>query len=64
MMRQREVPRIAWMMMLFGGLLGAATMLLVDWALWPSFRTVLAVCMIAGYVIVAAVGAVGLVRSR
>ena len=52
------------MMMLFGGLLGAATMLLVDWALWPSFRTVLAVCMIAGYVIVAAAGAVGLVRSR
>ncbi|WP_336669696.1 hypothetical protein [Tsukamurella sp. USMM236] len=65
MMRQREVaPRIAWIMMLVGGLLGVATMLLVDWSQWPSLRTVLAIVMIAGYLIIAASGAVGLVKSR
>ncbi|MGC5024160.1 hypothetical protein ACLQ3K_05330 [Tsukamurella sp. DT100] len=65
MMRQREVaPRIAWIMMLVGGLLGVATMLLVDWSQWPSLRTVLAIVMIAGYLIIAASGAVGLMKSR
>lgn len=50
--------------MLVGGLLGVATMLLVDWSQWPSLRTVLAIVMIAGYLIIAASGAVGLMKSR
>lgn len=65
MVEQRAAPpRIAWVMMLVGGLLGAATMLFVDWSQWPSLRTALAVVMIAGYTVIAAAGAVGLVKSR
>lgn len=51
-------------MMLVGGLIGTAGMLLVDWSQWPSFRTILAAIMIAGYAVIAISGAVGLARAR
>ena len=65
MVKQHEVPsRMAWTMMFVGGLTGAAAMLLVDFADWPSFRAILAVALFCISSVIALVGAVGMFRSR